>query len=787
MEQYSTVDPSMDEGLLCTFGNWANSRTEAMMNMIPCAYAHTPLAELPKDRMTIQYIPPSCKTCGAQISPLCQVEFEPQKIWECCICKHRNAFAQQYNVMSRENLPQELFPNSTTIEFNDPSRQVAKPVFMFVVDTAITEQEMDGLKDSLQQAVTLLPEDAYVGLITFGTMVQVHQLGFTECARSFALKGCDLFTAESVCTQLDLPLVNEMTRQATAAHRATTQIKPNSFVQPLSDCCDMLEMVLDDMVHDEFGVSPKDNSRPLRCTGAALKIAQCVLESVARDCGGRIMMFLGGACTHGQGQVVDAKVTEMIRTHTDLERGRAPFYHEAKEFYDEVATRCLENGHAIDIFACSLDQVGLLEMRSCLEKTGGVVVMGDTFSQSMYTESLKRVFNRYERPAMDYGTQSIEHPDDDHLMMGFRATTTIHCSSGIRLNGCLGPCTSTKTILESTSVSDNQIGEGETQTWLLGAINPSSTFVYYCEPSNEDVNNIDAPKDHFIQFKTTYQHPSGFIRTRITTRRTLMFPMNEKEPNSFAAVGESFNAEVASLVLGRMAMVKVQDDSPDEAIKFIDRCLIRVCVRFGSVHGEQLRLPGAMAVFPQMMFNLRRSQFIRTFNCSPDESLYFRHALNYLPVGDAAICIQPSLFSYQVGKHGDPVDLDASSVQPDVILLLDTFFRVVVFHGSQVAQWREAGYHKDPKYGEFADLLEIPFQDAQELMEARFPVPRYVVCDHGKSQARFLMNKLNPSITHKTQESGGGVSGNGVMMSEDVNFNVFFNKLVAMVLQSKTA
>ena len=33
----------------------------------------------------------------------------------------------------------------------------------------------------------------------------------------------------------------------------------------------------------------------------------------------------------------------------------------------------------------------------------------------------------------------------------------------------------------------------------------------------------------------------------------------------------------------------------------------------------------------------------------------------------------------------------------------------------------------------------------------RFPVPRYILCDEGKSQSRFLMAKVNPS----GRETGG--------------------------------
>jgi len=45
------------------------------------------------------------------------------------------------------------------------------------------------------------------------------------------------------------------------------------------------------------------------------------------------------------------------------------------------------------------------------------------------------------------------------------------------------------------------------------------------------------------------------------------------------------------------------------------------------------------------------------------------------------------------------------------------------------------------------------------------PPSRFIVCDQHKSQARFLMAKLNPSITHHTVRTGreggreGGVKG----------------------------
>ena len=65
--------------------------------------------------------------------------------------------------------------------------------------------------------------------------------------------------------------------------------------------------------------------------------------------------------------------------------------------------------------------------------------------------------------------------------------------------------------------------------------------------------------------------------------------------------------------------------------------------------------------------------------------------LNREGVTGSLVMIQPTLLSYSFSGP-EPALLDVSSILPDRILLLDTYFVVVVFHGSTVAQWRKAGY-----------------------------------------------------------------------------------------------
>ena len=45
------------------------------------------------------------------------------------------------------------------------------------------------------------------------------------------------------------------------------------------------------------------------------------------------------------------------------------------------------------------------------------------------------------------------------------------------------------------------------------------------------------------------------------------------------------------------------------------------------------------------------------------------------------IMIQPILYSYSFNGPPEPVLLDTSSIQPDRILLMDTFFQILIFHG----------------------------------------------------------------------------------------------------------
>ena len=51
--------------------------------------------------------------------------------------------------------------------------------------------------------------------------------------------------------------------------------------------------------------------------------------------------------------------------------------------------------------------------------------------------------------------------------------------------------------------------------------------------------------------------------------------------------------------------------------------------------------------------------------------------------------------------------LDSVSIVPDRILLMDTFFHIVIYHGDTIAKWIEKKYHEDPSHDNFRQLLQV--------------------------------------------------------------------------------
>lgn len=679
--------------------------------VVPVAALFTPLKERP-DLPPIQYEPVLCSrtTCRAVLNPLCQVDYRA-KLWACNFCYQRNQFPPTYAGISELNQPAELLPQFSSIEYVVLRGPQMPLIFLYVVDTCMEDEDLQALKESMQMSLSLLPPTALVGLITFGRMVQVHELGCEGISKSYVFRGTKDLSAKQLQEMLGLSKVP--VTQATRGPQVQQPPPSNRFLQPVQKIDMNLTDLLGELQRDPWPVP--QGKRPLRSSGVALSIAVGLLECTFPNTGARIMMFIGGPATQGPGMVVGDELKTPIRSWHDIEKDNAKYVKKGTKHFEALANRAATTGHVIDIYACALDQTGLLEMKCCPNLTGGYMVMGDSFNTSLFKQTFQRVFTK-----------------DMHgqFKMGFGGTLEIKTSREIKISGAIGPCVSLNS--KGPCVSENEIGTGGTCQWKICGLSPTTTLAIYFEVVNQHNAPIPQGGRGAIQFVTQYQHSSGQRRIRVTTIARNWADAQTQIQN----IAASFDQEAAAILMARLAIYRAETEEGPDVLRWLDRQLIRLCQKFGEYHKDDpssFRFSETFSLYPQFMFHLRRSPFLQVFNNSPDESSYYRHHFMRQDLTQSLIMIQPILYAYSFSGPPEPVLLDSSSILADRILLMDTFFQILIYHGETIAQWRKSGYQDMPEYENFRHLLQAPVDDAQEILHSRFPMPRYIDTEIGRA------------------------------------------------------
>jgi protein transport protein SEC23 len=734
------------DGIRSTWKYWPNTKAGSTRNIIPISIIHNPRKEI-EGLALVEYEAVLCSKCKGVLNSYCIIDFSA-KVWACCICLCRNVFPAAYKAhISETTLPTELMKEYTTMEYILPPSISYPPIFVFIVDTCTTADELNVLKSSLQQSLNLLPAESLVGFISFGKHAYLYNLTWSECSRCHAFKGDRVYDTQSVKEQLGL-LGNDPRGVQTGSKK---------FLMPASECEFTLNYIIEDLRKDPWPVPV--GHRPLRCTGNAILLGVTLLEITFPGHGGRVMLFTGGVPTYGPGQIAGELLIDSIRTQNDVKNDKANYMKAATSFYEAIATKACNNGHCFDIFCCAIDQIGIMEMRSLTEKTGGYIILTDTFKSDVFKLSLNKIFAR---------------DDTGALKMGFKATIELHPSNDIKICGAIGPGYHEKKKNDYTS--EIEIGMSQTSKWRINSIDPQTTMTYYLDIISTE-NDIKRPFA-YLQFQTKYQHSSGRMRMRVTTVKF------QNESESTAKIMSGFDQEAAAVCMAKWVLFKIETEESIDVVRWLDRNLIKLIRRFGdyqldSIHSFRLRKE--FSLYPQFMFHLRRSQFLQSFNVSPDESAYYKILMFRENVNNCLLMIQPALLQYSFDSpQPEPVLLDIVSLKNNVILLLDTFFNVLIWHGDTIAKWVKLGYQDKEDYQHFKALLQIPKDDAQIILNQRFPMPKFQETQCGKGPERLLKAKVNPS---------GGGAGNstvdsGNYFTEDVSLKVFMDSLIQYVVKS---
>ncbi|XP_073225313.1 protein transport protein SEC23 G [Cicer arietinum] len=728
------------EGLRWSWNSWPSSKSELI---IPLTIMCTPLTQQGTDLPLLPYDPLSCTRCGAVLNPYARLDYQ-SRIWHCPFCSQRNPFPRS---IADTNLPAELFPTYTTVEYNSPSL-FHPPAFVFVIDVSSSEDDLRPLKNEILLLLHHLPDNALVALITFDSMVSLHDLHFSHCSRLVVLHGDRQFSSSQIRQFLNISRPHQL------LIGQTQPVPKQGFLLPISECEFSITAAIED-IHSTYNF--RSVSRPPRATGAAISAALGLLECCFVNTGSRIMLFTSGPATLGPGMVVDSDFRQTMRTHNDIFSGQVRHHAKSCSFYRQIAKSLTDVSVVLDVFACSLDQVGAAELREPVERSGGFMILAESFESDQFKKCLRHLF---------------KCDDEGFLKMNFDATIEIVTTKDVKISGALGPCVSLNK--KNSSVSEAEVGQGGTYVWKLNTLTERTCIAFFFQVSDEQ--KIQPGSAFLIQFITRYRQGNMVLRKRVTTaaRRWVA--------NHSTDIAAGFDQEAAASVMARLAILRAETCHARDVIRWLDDTLIRFTAKFGDYVPEDpssFRLSSNFSLYPQFMFHLRRSQFIDVSNTTPDETAYFRLMLNREGVVGSLIMIQPTLFQYSFDGPPVPVLLDIRSICPDSILLFDSFFLVVIHYGSKIAQWKKVGYDKDPNHENFRKLLEAPELDAEQLVAERVPVPKIIRCDQHSSQARFLLAKLNPSVTQNSTYT----DGSDIIFTDELSLQVFLDQLQILAVQ----
>ncbi|KAI5599712.1 hypothetical protein BDE02_02G213800 [Populus trichocarpa] len=609
------VELEAQDGVRMPWNVLPGTKQESSNCVVPVSVIYTPIKPFP-NMPVLPYSPLRCRNCRSVLNPFCTVDFFA-KLWICPFCFQRNQFPPHYTAISDDNLPAELFSQYTTIEYEEPqmisSSSPSPMIFMFVVDTCMIKEEMAFLKSALSQAIELLPDNSLVGLITFGTLVHVHELGFGETPKTFVFKGSKDVSKDQLLEQMGFFLKKPKppTSVIAGAKDGLSSDSISRFLLPASQCEFTLNSVLEELQKDPWPVPP--HQRASRCTGTALSVAACLLGACVPDSGARIMAFIGGPSTEGLGSIVSKNLSEPIRSHKDIDKDSANHYHKAVKFYERLAKQLVHQGHVLNLFACALDQVGVAELKVAIERTGGLVVLAESFGHLVFKDSLRRVLQL----------------GDYDLGLSSNGIFEVNCSKDIRVQGIIGPCASLEK--KGPLCSDTVVGQGTTSAWKMCGLDKATTLCLIFEIAKKDSTDTTVqPSSYqfYFQLLTYYQHSGGQMRLRVTTLSRRWVAGLGSAQDLIAG----FDQEAAAVAMARLVSFKMENEVEFDPIRWLDKALIHLCARFGDYQkgsSSSFSLSSRLSIFPQFMFHLRRSQFVQDRN---------QHFLMLLPLQLIEFC-----------------------------------------------------------------------------------------------------------------------------------------------------
>ena len=728
------------EGVRFIWNNIPHSRLESSLNVIPLSVLYSPfsLRETPINRTDLR--PLICSGCQMIANKCCIPDYHQMR-WDCSNCSHRNQIPNNYReYIQQGNLVMEFMNENTGLEYK--VGQGMSIVWLLVIDTCVEDSDIEIIKKILLEKIDTV-EKISIGIITFGKNVHLHDLG-SEYLNEAIINGESSYTADKLRTLLNLKAFTQSTQNT------------NRFIRPIEECKTKLIKILNRLKTNKF--EKKQKERYLRATGCALNLGSILLESMGTV--GRISAIIGGPCTFGQGKIIGNLLSENYRDHTDLEENSEKIdnFKKSQTHYDEILERLIKVGVTVDLFAFSLDQFGCAEMRNMVEKSGGIVVNQEQFQCDVFEKSMNKYILNY------FGDSSV-----------FGANMKILISKDFFISGALGSLKLTQKSKDVPTDADGLIGETGGNDFYLGGCSQTSTYLFFFGHKQAEISNKN--KTMYFQFQTTFIDKNGHRVLRVMT-----FQREIVNNQKMAIAG--LDQEAAISCISRLSAFKSEKIEVVDLVYWLNSILIKFCRRFTTFEKDKpdsLVIPDEISLIPKFMYYFRKSYFVQKFATSVDESALYKMTLNRESSSNMLVMIQPALFQYDLNEPEPiPVYCDFESLKPDVVLLVDTYFNLLIWRGINVHSWYQDKLHEKQEYEHINFLFTQPVEDANLILEDRMPVPKLIICYQGSPDERILKSKMNPPSSQSNNEL---YRNDENYITDDVNVKMFMDYLAKLIVK----
>lgn len=635
-----------------------------------------------------------CIHCKTHMNPYNEVLTE-RGGFKCVMC---NSFCKLQDQVLASILEDSTVLTEMTVE-HTLKKAPAPPAYFFLVDVcSFDDTRFETYMSGVREALRMLPDDALVGLATYGTNIEIYQ-----DRNSYLISGSREYSKDDLKYIFDVKNVrNFLTRKADL---------PADFLH---------------LKKDPF--STLLGRRKIRCTGSALSLVTSIMGCMNIEVKS-VLLFVQGPCTYGPGTITSIDLKNTVRSNDDILKDKCRYTNECKKYYKGLAEKMLDYKVSVSIFGFTMNDFGLYEMKEIVERTGGSTIIPKDFSSFEFLSSIEKYFSvsqsndlcgELENLSLNgetggaCGDGEINYANNFYAQK-YNCDTKIFCSKNIEILNFLG------------TGNKNQ---GFDHSLLLN-FNTTTCFEIGVRDAGSDV--------FYMQFATRYQNRAGEAVLRVSTVAGTL--------SEDYVPGLDQHCMMNYLIRKVVCTVNIEEDL--DLIRRIDKILvrtIRILSSFSNNAPDSLELPESISELPNLIYFLRKSMIVHTQANSPDETAYLRLMAFSQPLENVNRFIKPALYLLHYQGGIAPVELDETSLSSEVYLLLDTFTNVLLWRGSDLNSWFDDGLHKTEEYQFLGDVDATANREAANIVARRFPTPKFTRTYAGESQERYLISIVNPSV-----------------------------------------